>query len=116
MTKPVYKFFDLQPIKISGSYYRDIILKRVLNLNFENCKWFSKIVLWHLYVFHLSFFRGNFGYLAVTWYLSAFPNLFCQPHTCHFFGPCVWRDTQSCNLVDFVATLISLYVFGVMVE
>ena len=104
MTKPICKVFDLQCIKMSGCYSKVIILKRLSNLNLENCKWFSKILLWILASFPTflcaaSFSHGNSGYLTITWYSPAFPELFCQPRQCHSYGSCIWCHSQSCNLV-----------------
>ena len=104
MTKPICKVFDLQCIKMSGCYSKVIILKRLDNLNLENCKWFSKILLWILACFPTflcaaSFSHGNSGYLTITWYSPAFPELFCQPRQCHSYGSCIWCHSQSCNLV-----------------
>ena len=104
MTKPICKVFDLQCIKMSGCYSKVIILKRLSNLNLENCKWFSKILLWILACFltflcAASFSHGNSSYLTITWYSPAFPELFCQPHQCHSYGSCIWCHSHSCNLV-----------------
>lgn len=126
ITKPVCKFFNLRPVKMRSSYSGDVLLKRISHLYLENCKCFSKILLWTLACF--PFFQGAvsfvcwnlgylcFGYLTSTWHLFAFQELICNRVYSIFIAMTlslvIWHNTLA-----FMATLTHQSIpFGVMME